>query len=159
MIEEITKELILKENVRVVIDLKNSRAWCGRPYVGHPKGCPNFGKDRDCPPEVGLFTKIYKPMVRLAIVRFDFEAYLKRRREKFPDITEKSLRNPLYWQGHVRAVARKWAKEIVKAGEEIIEKPEAMGVDVNETCKRLGIILEWPPKKNVYRVTVLARRK
>lgn len=143
----------------MVIDLKNSRAWCGRPYEGHAKGCPNFGKDKDCPPEVGLFSGKYDPVVRLAIVRFDFEDYLEKRRRKFPNISEKSLRNPLYWQSHVRAVTRKWAREVVEGDETIIEKPEAMGVDVTATCKKAGIILEWPPKKNVYRVTVLARLK
>jgi hypothetical protein len=94
----------------------------------------------------------------LAIVSFDFGEYLRERRIKFPTISEKSLRNPLYWQGHLRAEARKWAKELVKEGEDVIEKPEAMGVDVTATCKKVGIELEWPPMKKVYRVTVLARK-
>ena len=159
MIEEITKERIYRGPVSVVINLRRSRAWCGRPYLNHPKGCPSFGKCKDCPPEVQLFDQIYQQEVMLAIIRFDFKSYLEKRKNKFPNASDRSLRNPLYWQGHVRAEARKWAKEMANEGEVIIEKPEAMGVDVTETCKLVGISLEWPPVKNIYRVTVLAKRK
>ncbi len=156
--DEEREKRTVSEPVVVVIDLGRSRAWCGRPYVGHPKGCPNFGRKPQCPPIVGLFEKMYQKKVRVVAVGMDFEEYLKQRKNKFPKLSDRGLRNPLYWQGHLRAELKKLVRENVEEGEEALLWPEAMGVDVTRTCKKVGIILEWPPKNWVYKVAVLAKR-
>lgn len=37
--------------------------------------------------------------------------------------------------------------------------PEAMGVNVTATMKNLGVTLEWPPQKVVYKVAIIGTIK
>lgn len=137
------------------------RALCRCPYDGHPAGCPNFGKRPDCPPTAPLFAKVCCPSVRIIAVRFAFGAYLRRKRRLHPDWTERALRNPRHWQGHVRAELRRFVAGGCDGalGEDdiVLHNPEAMGVDVTATCTRAGIGLEWPPRRYAYEVALIAR--
>ena len=36
--------------------------------------------------------------------------------------------------------------------------PEAMGVNVTETMKNVGIILEWPPETVTYQIVIAGSR-
>lgn len=151
----------ISNEVEVAIDYK-MRDLCRKPYYKHPKGCPNFGKKEDCPPKIGLFDKTYRPLVRVVAKNMDFRDYKNLRKKAHPNWSEKQLANPLYWQGMLRARLRQLVKEelekIKDKNYEIVYNMEAMGVNVTETCRRAGLVLEWPPKNMVYQIALIAKK-
>ena len=159
VIEEIKKVYLVKENVEVVVDVARSRAFCGKAYAGHPKGCPNFGKFADCPPQAGFYPELYKTECRLVAVGLDLKGLAENRRKRFPNYTDKSLRNSRIWQGHLKAELRKLVAENIKDDETALYRPEATGVDVTETVRRVEIILEWPPKNWAFKIAFLVKKK
>lgn len=142
---------------------KNMRKLCLFPYHNHPRGCPNYGKHDDCPPKVCMFPRIFfEKEVYIAAVSLDFEKYLTEKRFLHPTWTERALRNSRHWQGHVRAILKKFAtgkKQELPQGYELISNPEAMGINLTRTCAQAGIFLEWPPEKTVYKIILFAKRK
>lgn len=143
------------------------RSLCINPYEGHKKGCPNFGDAKHshrCPPGAPLFDNHFdlaRP-VYAVVNEFDLAAHMAKMARNNPTWTDRQLRCVLYWQG----TARKQLKEkIVKglslcpAGYDVTWCPEGMGVNVTATLEAVGIILEWPPKKIVRQVALLAARK
>jgi len=135
---------------------------CLRPYPNHKKGCPNFGKKKDCPPGIPKFDVVYdlsKPVYAI-YNGFDFKGHVDRMRERHPDWSRRRLECCLYWQG----TARKKLKERIEIFKNIslitmydyviTAVPEAMGVDVTETMKRVGIELEWPPVNVAYQIAI-----
>lgn len=150
----------ISKEVEVVIDYK-LRGLCGRSYRKHPKGCPNFGKKNYCPPKVGFFDKYFQPLARVVAVGMNFEDYKEKRKKDHPNWTEWQLVNPLYWQGMMKARLKQLAtyelEELKDKDLVVVNVPEAMGVNLTETCKRAGLILEWPPTKMVYKVILLAK--
>ncbi|MEE9510402.1 MAG: hypothetical protein V3V81_07910 [Candidatus Bathyarchaeia archaeon] len=132
---------------------------CVRPYPNHTKGCPNYGKKKGCPPNVSMFDVFYnlsKPIYAIYNV-FDFGMHVNRMEYKHPDWSKRQLECCLYWQG----TARKELKERTEAFKRLADEryvvntvPEAMGVNVTETMKRVGIELEWPPVNVTYQVAM-----
>lgn len=134
------------------------RKLCPKRYPGHPKGCPNYGKRRTCPPHAPLFMDIQDIEWPTFVIwnRFDFGAHVWRMRVKHPKWSERQLACCLYWQGTAR---KKLNEEIEKfkrshANYTVTRCPEAMGVNVTETMKHLGIVLEWPPERYAYQVAI-----
>lgn len=134
------------------------RGLCAAEYKNHKKGCPNYGKRKDCPPNVPMFDQVFdtsKPIYAI-YYKFDLAGHVERMRLKHPDWTEAQLLNVLYWQG----TAKKSLKNRITDFNELFRKegyysttsPEAMGVDVTLTMKNAGISLEWPTRKNVYKI-------
>lgn len=123
---------------------------CHDPYPKHPNGCPNWGKKEGCPPDIRYFPRVYDTAVHIAAIRFNFAEYLQLRRKAHSDWAERALRNPLYWQGHVRHELNQFLYEYLSVHPEItggiVTNPEAMGVNLFETCASAGIILEHTPK-------------
>jgi predicted metal-binding protein len=140
---------------------KKVRALCFSPYHNHPKGCPNYGKRSDCPPKVKFFSHVFfVESIYIFAVTLDFESYIKKRKILHPSWSDPALRNPRHWQGHVRALLMRFVNEkkgSVPPQYEIVTNPEAMGVNVTETCKNAGLILEWPPTKKVSKVVLFAK--
>ena len=133
---------------------------CLRPYPNHKKGCPNFGKKKDCPPGVPKFDIVYdlsKPIYAI-YNGFDFKGHVDRMREKHPDWSRRQLECCLYWQG----TARKQLKQLIEEYENprpkgmffITTTPEAMGVNVTKTMRNAGVVLEWPPVNVVYQIAI-----
>jgi len=132
---------------------------CVRPYPNHKKGCPNYGKKKGCPPGVPMFDKVYdlsKPVYAIYNV-FDFGMHVNRMEYKHPDWSKRQLECCLYWQG----TARKKLKERIEIFKRLADRkyiittaPEAMGVNVTETMKRVGIELEWPPVNVAYQIAM-----
>lgn len=125
------------------------RALCARPYPGHPKGCPNFGKKTGCPPEAPLLGQVFDLTRECYLVwnEFDLAAHVSRMRHAHPDWTDRQLTNCLYWQPGARKalnemVDRFWGRF---EGMGIERCPEALGLNVTETLKRAGVEMEWPP--------------
>ena len=156
-IEKIERKFVLLGPVEPVM-LGHRDKMCCLPYPKHPRGCPKFGKCQACPPKAQRFSELYSPeSIQIAVVIFDFAAYLRLRREQHPDWTERAIRNPRHWQGHLAAELRRRVSEMsLGSGERPDFNPEAIGVDVTDTCARAGLDLEWPPVNKVCRVAIIA---
>ena len=132
---------------------------CVRPYPNHKNGCPNYAKKKGCPPGVPMFDSFYdtsKPIYAI-YNKFDFKEHVDRMIEKHPDWSRRQLECCLYWQG----TARKKLKERIEIFKMIAHRkyvvntvPEAMGVNVTETMKRVGVELEWPPISVTYQIAM-----
>lgn len=141
-------------------------SMCLIPYPNHKKGCPNYGKKKGCPPGVLMFDRFYDLSKSIYAIynKFDFKGYINRMREKHPDWSKRQLECCLYWQG----TARKRLKERIEIFKKLADcinlfpygryvvntVPEAMGVNVTETMKRVGIELEWPPVNVAYQIAL-----
>lgn len=134
------------------------RAMCVFPYKNHKKGCPNYGKKLDCPPQVPMFDQVFdltKPVYAI-FSTYDLLSHTEQMKCRHPQWTETQQLNVLYWQGS----ARKKLKENIERFNIIFREkgyfsttsPEAMGVNVTETLKKAGICLEWPARHTVYKV-------
>ncbi len=156
-IGDIDRSFTLSETVSVIVKPRGFASWCRLPYPKHPDGCPNFGIKESCPPLVKYFLDVYKPQVKVAALSFDFDEYLKWRRNAHPDWTERALRNPRHFQGHLDAYLERFTEQLNVPGFVPEYSPEAMGVNLHLTCKRAGINLEWPPTIVMYRIALLAQ--
>ena len=160
-IDHIEREKIFAGPVQVDCD-SSMIGHCLDPYPRHPKGCPNWGKKEGCPPNIRYFPNVYSTSVHIAAVRFNFADYLELRRQDHPDWTDRALRNPLYWQGHVRHELNQFLFEYLSEHPEItgeiVFNPEAMGVNLFATCQKAGINLEQTPKNNVYKIALIAQK-
>lgn len=135
---------------------------CLKPYPNHKNGCPNYGTKKGCPPGVPMFDVFYdlSKSVYAIYNKFDFKGHVDRMRMKHPGWSRRQLECCLYWQG----TARKKLKERIRmfnfltvmASEayDITTVPEAMGVNVTETMRRVGIELEWSPVNVAYQIAM-----
>lgn len=140
---------------------------CVRSYPNHDNGCPNYGKKKGCPPGVPMFDRFYdlsKPIYAI-YNKFDFKGHVERMKVKHSNWSKRQVECCLYWQG----TARKKLKERIEIFRSlticgryfITTVPEAMGINVTETMKRVGIELEWPPINVTYQIAMagIKRRK
>jgi len=145
--------------VEPVIDNK-MRKICSRAYPNHPKGCPNFGKKPGCPPTLPRIDKLISmgnPMQKYVIFnRFHFKGHCDYMRARHPEWSQRQVECCLYWQGK----ARKMLREKISAflwkhpHYDIVTCPEGAGVNLTETMKKVGIILEWPPVHYTYQIVI-----
>jgi predicted metal-binding protein len=161
MSESIKDQIFVKE-VIPVIDRK-VRALCKRPYYNHPEGCPNFGVKDGCPPQVKFYDQEYdmtRPVYVIYNV-FDFAVHVAKMRNAHPEWTQRQLECSRYWQGTARKALRQKIAAFLKDHPEYEANacPEAMGVNVTETMKGLGIELEWPPVNKTYQIALAGIRK
>lgn len=156
-IDTVEKIHIYKPEVEVVVDMK-MRGLCKRPYLDHPFGCPNFGNKKGCPPGVNNFLENYEQKVGLVAIGFNLAQWIDIRRQEQPDWTKRALGNLRHWQPHVRSNLKRLLSEVNINGYEPIYTAEAMGVNFTDTCRRVNIDLEWPPKNWVYQIALLGRR-
>ncbi len=136
-----------------------ARRWCLLPYPGHPRGCPNYGKRRTCPPiapEVGDFFNLSGRMWFI-LMPFDLEAQAAKMRERHPGWSERQARNCLYWQGTVNKALRMYTTIFAshKPGVRTTYCPEAMGVHVFDTAEAVGVPLERVPTRLVRKVAMV----
>ena len=154
--------------VKLVID-HSVRALCTRAYPGHPKGCPNFDKCDRCPPKAPPIEDVLD--LRWDVVAiynvFPLGAHVARMRIKHPTWTERQLANCLYWQGTARAQLKKMIASfhtdimMLMPGVRytVLTTPEACGVNVTETMRGAGIVLEWPPRVFAHQVAIAGAKK
>lgn len=151
------------KQVEIVID-QSMRGLCKKEYPNHPKGCPNYNKRHDCPPKVPLIGKVFdlsKPVFAIWNI-YDFKAHTDKMRLLHTNQPEKkdwSLRQIeccLYWQGTARKQLKSKVEDFTrKEGKHLIlTTPEACGVNITETMKNVGVVLEWPPKIVTYQVAL-----
>ena len=147
--------------VKPVVDY-SVRELCSSPYHNHKKGCPNLSIKHGCPPhcpKIENVINLSKPVYCIYNI-FPIGEYIDRMREKYPDWTIYQLRCCLYWQPK----ARKQLKEKIKLFRKlypnliIVGNPEGGGVNITETMKGIGIVLEWPPEKYAYQIVLAGER-
>lgn len=133
------------------------RGLCRKPYHNHPKGCPNWGKDK-CPPGIPKLEDYFDADKPLYIIwnKFDIGSHINKMKEKHPDWTDYQTRCVLYWQGTARKQLKNEIIEFKRdnPGLVVTTSPEAMGVNITETMKKIGIELEWPPMKYSYQIAM-----
>lgn len=137
-------------------------AWCEMPYPGHKKGCPNYDKCLTLP-RIENYFDLDKPHW-FAIVTFDLQAHINRMRYLHPTWSDRQCRCVLYWQNGVKSQLDRfcvnWIKLITPGENMIYHKiPEAMGVNVILTMKRIGQYIETKPKSIVKKVALIGERK
>jgi len=136
------------------------RGLCVNKYINHNKGCPNYGKKPDCPPYAPMFDQVFDLSNKVYIIysTYDLYSHVERMRQKHPMWTERQLYNVLYWQGTAKKLLKGHIYNFIKLfrqeGYYVTSSPEAMGVDVTATLKNVGIELEWPARKRVYKVAM-----
>lgn len=146
---------------QISLDTRARGKWCLLPYPNHPKGCPNYGKKQICPPFSKPFKELVESPFYLVIQTFDLEAQAKRMKERHPHWTDRQSRNCLYWQRGLMKRLRIEARKFIDSqdhGLMLLEIPEANGVDLFNTCKNLGIILERHPRKTVKKMMMIGKR-
>ena len=148
------------------------RQLCRHPYPGHRNGCPNFSRRATCPPYAPLFDRIIdmaEPVFAIWTI-FDLKSHIEGMKLKHPDWSKRQLECCLYWQGRARKNLENeihgfcWDHflDAVWDGNSgsyteplVIRCPEATGINVTETMKSIGEILEWPPTTKTYQVAII----
>lgn len=148
--------------------------WCRMPYPGHPDGCPNWGNNNLCPPKmkrkddrIRKYNYIY-----LVTAEFNFARYIKLRRVEHPDWTRNQVNCCLYYQSAVKKILADFIRNLADSncfilgsgsGFKLFGKglpsPEAIGIDVFTTMKRLGRPLERNPERKILFVSVVCSNK
>ncbi len=132
---------------------------CAAQYPGHRKGCPNYGRKDDCPPNMPMLDEVFdltKP-VYCIYTKFDMEEHTRRMRLKHPHWSDRQCRCCLYWQNDARKKQKAHAFAVYQTiktdGLFLTDTPEAMGVDVTKTLQAEGVFLEWPCVHHVYKIS------
>jgi len=138
-------------------------ALCRKPYYGHPRGCPNWGKRPTCPPQAPLLADLLDLDLPVHCIynAYDLARHVAKMKKKHPDWSDRQLKCCLYWQGTARAALRKKVDVFLvdHPGLIVVNVPEACGVDVTATMASLGIALEWPPVSVAYQVALVGTPK
>ena len=129
----------------------NVRDYCTLPYPGHPEGCPNYGKRKECPPSAPLvedFIDLSKPHY-FVVYTLDYA-------------DTESMDGKLqacwsYWHRNMKSILCETIGKFQSdhPGTVFTLHPSAVGVDVLETAKNVGIPLEISPQGTVYRIALL----
>mgnify|MGYP007123669347 CR=1 FL=1 len=141
-------------------------ALCRKAYEGHPKGCPNWRKRVDCPPQAGMLPTLLdlgQPVFAVWNV-FDLGAHIERMRGRHPGWSWRQLTCCLYWQGTARKALKEEIQGFLQAQPyrthwRILTCPEACGLNVTAMMKTLGHNLEWPPMTKTYQVALAGEPK
>lgn len=119
---------------------------CRQAYYKHPKGCPNYNKREDCPPNTRHIFQQYDPLsIHILCVKFPFLEYISLKELQHPDWTVRALANQRHWQGHLKAQIRDFWEDIKDEYPQykLIENPEGQGVNLVQTLSQYDINLQW----------------
>lgn len=137
-----------------------AREWCKMPYPDHDDGCPNYNKKKECPPKAPFiedFICLDEDMW-FVIVKFNLKKQEERLREKHPDWSTKRCRCCLYWQGSVKKELKNTIKKHFPSVTYVSTLvPEAMGVNVLTSVKKIGYPIKRNPEDIVYKVALVGR--
>ena len=135
------------------------RDWCKMSYIGHPRGCPNYGKQDRCPPSVSLIHEVIdlsQPMWFL-INEFDLSSHRKRMKERNPGWTDRQANCVLYWQRTQRKILREYSENFISDHPGTLYDlcPEAKGVNCFKILRKKKIPVVARPQKTVYQVCLV----
>ncbi len=138
---------------------KDAREWCKMKYPDHPNGCPNYGEKEECPPkapEIEDFIDLDENHYFI-VAKFNIQEQEKRMLEEHPDWTKKQARCVLYWQSSVKKRLRQEVSKWERKGYVGTLIPEAMGVHVLRTGRKIGIDIKRNPEKFVYKIVLVGK--
>jgi len=144
-------------NLRFLFQEPSLRELCKKPYMGHPNGCPNYGKRKTCPPKAKLFFDVFDSDLYIIYTKFDLKTHVKKMKKKHPKWTKRQLYCCLYWQGTARKNLKKEIEIFKKdfPNHIVTTCPEAMGLNITEIMHdNADIDLEWPPENITYQVAI-----
>ncbi|HJX65923.1 MAG TPA: hypothetical protein VJ860_18440 [Polyangia bacterium] len=148
--------------VTLVVDPK-MRALCVKPYPLHPHGCPNFRKKECCPPQIKLLPDYYDMTAPFWAIWnvFELGKHVAAMQAAHPGWSERQTFCCLYWQPGARkaleAEIQGFQGEHMRDGLLYTRCPEAMGLNVTETLRRVGVSLEWPPTTYAVQVALAGK--
>lgn len=149
---------IVEVTGQLEINLK-AREWCKLPYPGHPNGCPNYGKNDTCPPKAPLVDKIFDLSQQhwFIVEEFNLQDHMEKMRTKHSGWSDRQLKCCLYWQRGVRFRLIEHVREFQRTHPLSIYTlvPEAMGVQVINTARKVGIPMETKPQKIVRKIALV----
>lgn len=142
--------MIKKINPDIIYFNKNVQKLCLRTSKSFPNGCPNYGKKEGCPP-TPLINKVldFKKEVYVIWTEFPVGEYASVMKKKHPSWSEKQCYCLRYWQPKARKMHYAEIEEHRKkyGFDKVINCPEGNGVNVAGLMMKIGIKLEWPPRK------------
>lgn len=158
-----SKKIVIKryEVIDLVID-DRAREWCLLPYPNHPKGCPNYNRKDECPPLAPVIKDFIdlKKKKWFLVAKFNLQAHADKMKAKHSHWTDKQARCVLYWQGSVRKQLTDACKELILNTSLVFTLiPEAMGIQVIKTAKKLNIPIKTRPKDFVYKIALIGYSK
>ena len=155
---EVTNKLVI--NYRSSERVNGRPAWCELPYPGHKKGCPNYERCSKLP-RIGEYFDLTKPHW-FAVIPFNLHRHVSKMINLHPKWSERQCRCVLYWQNGVKSQLDTFCQFwIWGRGENLIwhKIPEAMGVNVMLTMKRMGQPIEIKPKFLVRKIALIGTAK
>lgn len=135
------------------------RNLCILPYPGHEEGCPHYGTRDICPPNAPLFDQYFdldKP-VYIIWITLDLADHFREMRKKHPHWQDEQVRDWQLWNAISKeALAREISAFLNRHPDHTpVQCPEAMGVNITETARRAGLVLEWEePISTVHRIAL-----
>ena len=148
-VDDVTGKLVINHD---------ARKWCILPYPDHPKGCPNYNKKWDCPPQVMYINDWIGDTKRLRFVSvsFNLQEHADTMLLRHPNWSQRQTRCLLYWHPKVNKELRSLVQSVaIDNLNGVTYCPEAMGVDVIKTAQSVGIPIEAPPKDIVHKIALL----
>ncbi|MCK9596838.1 hypothetical protein M0R19_06635 [Candidatus Pacearchaeota archaeon] len=142
--------MIIKINPREIPLIKNANKLCCKPYPNHSRGCPNYNKKKECPPNLCKLEDLFDFNQDMFVIysEFDLGKHAQKMKKMHPDWTDRQIYCCLYWQPKARKFHRE-ELENYKGNKisYISNSPEAYGVNVTSLMRKLGVELEWPPRR------------
>lgn len=149
--------MIVEVTNKLIIDYK-SREWCKIPYPLHPNGCPNYNHKETCPPKVELmenWCNLSRGMY-FVVVSFNLQVHVNKMLSLYPNWSDRQARCVLYWQPKVKKQLEDETKLFCAfKNVKYTYCPEAMGVNVIKTLKRLNFPISTHPREIVYKVSLV----
>lgn len=141
---------------------KKSREWCKLPYSDHPKGCPNYGEKSECPPKAPFVEDFINLSKKHWFIceHFSLMDFENKMMKKHPTWTKKQARCCLYWQGTVRKKLNNYVKNFIDGRIDLTYTliPEAMGVNVIKTAKRLNVPIKTKPDTYICKIALVGHK-
>ena len=145
----------------IVFDKRATGYWCKLPYSGHPKGCVNFNKRVGCPPNSKFFGDLISAPFFLVAQEFDLSEQVEILNKKESNLEDKRAFCLDYYRGSFSKKIKEEAEAFLESRNQdlfLLERPEANGVDIFNTCKNVGILLERDPKRKFWKVILIGKK-
>lgn len=155
--------MIQKIDSSKIIYNKGIQGLCKKPFYGHARGCPNFGKKFGCPPGLPLIDEFLNLNSNIYVIYTSFPVgkFAERMRAGHSEWSEhpRQWYNPRLWQGTARKEHRLEVDYFLESHPfHIVDRtPEGHGVNVTELMKEVGVELQWgwPPEHNLENKTYI----
>ena len=153
----------------IVFDHK-VQTYCNNPNFK----CPNYGHSWACPPEAPYLEEKIKQFERffLIYIKYDVDKEKEKNfrqyefmRAKIEEEISNFIQNntieynaiQILWDGHCRLCEKEGKRCTIdeqlpcRYPDEIRYSMEAIGINVTETVRKIGLEIEWPPRNHIYR--------